>query len=681
MAKTKDNKTTTTKAKIIWITIVDSLKQLNPFVMIKNPIMFVVEICFIIMIFLAIDPHIFGLSELNKTNNLLITIFLFLTLFFANFAENLAKQIGKAQAESLRLIRGDIEVKRFKSDGYIEYVFSSQLVRGDLIKVQEGDLIPLDGEIVEGIATIDESAITGESSPVLKEAGSATASTVTGGTRVLTDSLLIKITSEQGETYLDQMVNIAEGIERHKTPNEINLNVLLTSSTISFLLAMFMLAVIMNYLNIHVEVTYLIALLVCLIPTTIGGLFTPITLSGFEKANRLNVLAISKKSIESSGDINILFLDKTGTSTHGNRMAIEFVPIGNNSLNEIARVAYLASIFDHTPEGKSILTLAKRHGIDIDNKSIKGIPHEFSAHTRMSGIDLESGESLRKGSPESIIQHVKARNNNGTIWTEANQIVERIAKEGSTPLLIAKDSEVIGVIHLKDLIKSNTKGKFKELNTLGIETVLCTGDTNLTARAIASELGIYDFISQAKPEDKIHLIREYQNKGMMVAMIGDGTNDAPALAQADIGLAMNNGTVAAKEVANMIDLDSDPTKFINIVKIGRQLLITRGAITTFSITNDITKYFALLPTIFPIVGIERLNFMHLEPGYPAILSAIIFNTLIIPAMTPIALKGINIKDLSPNRLLERNLIIFGIGGIIAPFVGMKVINFLLGGIF
>ncbi|MBI1858815.1 MAG: potassium-transporting ATPase subunit KdpB [Candidatus Melainabacteria bacterium] len=679
MAKIKDNKTITTRAKIIQNATIDSLKQLNPFVMIKNPIMFVVEICFIIMIFLTIDPNVFGLSELNKTSNLIITIFLFLTLFFANFAENLAKQIGKAQVESLRLIRGDIEVKRFKPDGYIEYVFSSQLVRGDLIRVQEGDLIPLDGEIVEGMATVDESAITGESSPVLKEAGSDTASTVTGGTRVLTDSLLIKITSEQGETYLDQMVNIAEGIERHKTPNEISLNVLLTSSTISFLLAIFMLAVLMNYLDIHIEATYLIALLVCLIPTTIGGLFTPITISGFEKANALNVLAISKKSIESSGDINILFLDKTGTLTHGNRMAIEFIPVGDNSLNEIARIAYLASIFDHTPEGKSILTLAKRHGINIDHKSIKGIPHEFSAHTRMSGIDLESGKSLRKGSPEAIIKYVQTKN--GTIWPETNQIVEHIAKEGSTPLLIAKNNEIIGVIHLKDLIKSNMKGKFKELSTLGIETVMCTGDTNTTARAIAAELGIYDFISQAKPEDKIHLIREYQNKGMMVAMIGDGTNDAPALAQADIGLAMNNGTVAAKEAANMIDLDSDPTKIINIVKIGRQLLTTRGAITTFSIINDITKYFALLPTIFPIAGIERLNFMHLEPGYPAILSAIIFNTLIIPAMTPIALKGINIKDLSPNRLLERNLIIFGIGGIIAPFVGMKVINLLLGGIF
>lgn len=659
--------------------LVDSMIQLNPIAMVKNPVMFITEICFIIMLILSIEPNLFGNSSLNQTHNLIITTLLFLTLTFSNFAENLTKHISRAQAESLKLFRGDIEVKRVKPDSYIEYIFSSQLEKGDVIKVQEGDLIPVDGEIIEGIATVDESAITGESSPVLKEAGSETAGTVTGGTRVLTDSLLIKVTSAQGETYLDQIINIAEETERHKTPNELNLSVLLTSSTISFLLSIAVLYIIMKYLGINVELAYFITFLVCLLPTTAGGLFIPITIAGFEKINSLNVLAVSKKSVEAIGDINILFIDKTGTITFGNRMAIEFIALGDNTLNEVAKAAYLSSYFDHTPEGKSILALSKRYGIEIDIKSLGSIPHEFSAHTRISGVDLENGESYRKGSPDTIQKFIAGKN--GKFWPETEKIVERISQEGGTPLLISKNNEIIGVIHLKDLLKSDIRGKFDELKNMGINTIICTGDTNITAKVISEEVGIDEYISQAKPEDKIHLIRDYQEQGLMIAMIGDGTNDAPALAQADVGLAMNNGTIAAKEAANMIDLDSDPTKFAEIVKIGRQILATRGAITTFTIINDISKYFAILPSIIPISGMEKLNIMQLDLGFPAILSALIFNTLIIPIMTPIAIKGIPLKELSLNKMLESNLIKFGLGGLILPFIGIKLINLIIGGFF
>ena len=663
------------KTNITFMAILDSIKQLNPILQLKNPIIFIVEIALIVMIFLTVNPDLFGPSDLTRDNNLIISILLLLTILFANFAENYALRFGKAQAESLRIIHGDVEVKRIKPDGLVEYVFTSQLEKGDIIKVQEGDLIPLDGEIIEGIASIDESAITGESSPVLKEAGSETSSTVTGGSRILTDSLLIKITSEQGETYLDQMVNIAEGTERHKTPNELSINSFLIANTISFLTAIVMLPIIMHYMNLKIEYSFLIALLVCLIPTTSGALLTPIAISGYEKLNSLNVLALSKKSVESAGDINILLLDKTGTVTFGNRMATEFIPIGNNSLTDVAKAAFLSSFFDHTPEGKSILALSKRHGIDIDIKQVNGIPHEFSAHTRMSGIDLENGDYLRKGAPESIKKFVTSKK--GVIGNDIDQIVENIAIQGATPLLISKNNEVVGVVNLKDIVKSGIEGKFKELKNLGVNTIMCTGDNNLTAKVIASEVGIDDFISQAKPEDKIHLIRNYQSKGVLVAMVGDGTNDAPALAQADIGLAMNYGTVAAKEAANMIDLDSDPAKINEIIKVGRQVLTTRGAISTFSIINDISKYFAILPSIFTIQGIERFNIMHLNPGYTAVISALLFNALIIPIMTPIALVGIKVKDLTPNKLLQNNLIIFGLGGLLVPFIGIKLIDLII----
>ncbi len=663
-------------SNVIQRSLIDSIKLLNPIAIIKNPILFVIECCLILMIVLTIKPDIFGPTTLSKEINLTISLILLLTILFSNLAESLARNYAKAQADSLRIVTGDVEVKRVLENGLIEYVFTSQLSRNDIIKVQEGDLIPIDGEVIDGVATVDESAITGESSPVLKEPGTDIASSVTGGTRILTDWLLIRITSEQGQTYLDQMINLAEGIERHKTPNEISLNALLIASTISFLFVVIALPVVLNYLNIKVEVSFLVALLICLIPTTIGGLITPIRISGFDRINKLGVLAMSEKSLEIAGDINILYLDKTGTITFGNRMATEFIPLGTHSLTDIAKAAYICSYYDQTPEGKSIISLAKRYGIEVDIKEIKGVPHEFTAHTRMSGIDLENGEILRKGASDAIKK--LTLNKGGKIWWNTDQLVENIAIQGGTPLLISKNNEVIGLIHLKDIVKASIKDKFKEMKALGIRTIICTGDNNLTAKVITKESGIDEYIAQAKPQDKISLIRENQSKGMIVAMIGDGTNDAPALAQADIGLAMNTGTIAAKEASNLIDLDSNPTKIIDIIKIGRQLLATRGALTTFSVTNDISKYFAILPSIFTISGLDRLNIMHLGSSLSAILSALTFNAIIIPLMTPIAFRGITVKNLEPNMILSKNLLIFGVGGLILPFIGIKIIDYIIG---
>lgn len=661
---------------VLPLALIDSIKQFSLFSMLKNPIMFVVEACFFLMIILTINPNLFGPSSLSRTDNFIITTILFFTIFFSNLAEMIAKHLARAQTESLSIIHGDIEVKRMLPNGMIEYVFASQLERGNIIKVKEGDLIPIDGEIIEGIATVDESAITGESSSVLKEPGTETSSSVTSGTRVLTDWLLIKVTSEAGETYIDQMTNIAEDTERHRSPNEISLNTLLIGVTISFLLVTITLPGLLVYFKVQVEYTFLIALLVCLLPTTIGSLITPIRISGFYRTNKLNVLVMSEKLLECAGDIDLLLIDKTGTITLGNRMANEFIPLGPYSLTDIAKTAYMASYYDQTPEGKSILALAKRYGVEVDIKQISGTSHDFTAHTRISGIDLDSGEILRKGACDVIKKFVISKN--GKIWNNTDQIIENIATQGGTPLLIAKNNEIIGLINLKDMIKPLIRDKFKEATTFGIKTIMCTGDNAITAKAITKEIAIDDYIAQAKPEEKIHLIRSYQSQGMIIGMIGDGTNDAPALAQADIGLSMNTGTVAAKEASNMIDMDSDPTKIIEIIKIGRQLLTTRGALATFSITNDISKYFAILPAIVTIPGLEILNVMHLNTDLSAIISTLIFNTIIIPVMLPLALKGIQFKAVEPNKLLQYNLILFGIGGLITPFIVIKLIDMLVG---
>lgn len=654
---------------------IDSTLQLNPFYLLKNPVLLIVQICLILTILLSINPTLFGPSELSRYQNITISVLLFLTIFFSNLAENIAKQIGKVQADSLRIIHGDIEVKKINEEGIVEYVFASQLKKGDIIKVQEGDLIPLDGEIIEGIASIDESAITGESSPVLKETGTHTASTVTGGTRILTDWLKIRITAEQGETYLDQMICSAEETTRHKSENELSLSSFLTGSTISCVICVIVLYFAMKSTNLTIEYSYLIILLICLIPTTISSLVVPITISGFEKVNELNVVVTSKTPIENAGDIDYIFLDKTGTITHGNRMAMEFIPVDANSILELAKGAYISSLHDQTPEGKSVLTLSKRYGVSLNESEIKGIAYEFSAQTRLSGIDLNTGDIYRKGAVDAVITFLKKKY--GNISFDQKSIVDNISLQGGTPLLVSKNDKILGVINLKDLVKTSIKGRFKELNNLGVITVLCTGDNHLTAKVISKEAGIDEFISEAKPEDKIKLIRHYQSQGLLVAMIGDGTNDAPALAQADIGLTMNNGTTAAKEASNMIDLDSDPTKIISIIKVGRQLLATRGALTTFSIINDIAKFFILIPSLLPATSMNQLNFLNIPNGYPAVISALIFNAAIIPIMTPIAIKGVPISNLPPNKLLERNILIFGFGGLVIPIIVIKLISMLV----
>ena len=674
----KKNTTKINYSNVVQKSLIDSIKLLNPLVTIKNPILFIIECSLIFMIILTAKPDIFGTTILTKEINLTILLLLLLTILFSNLAESLAKNYAKAQADSLRIVHGDIEVKRVTDNGLVEYIFTSQLNKNDIIKVQEGDIIPIDGEVIEGVATIDESAITGESSPVLKEPGTDTSSSVTSGTRVLTDWLLIKITSKQGETYLDQMINIAEDVEMHKTSNEVTLNTILTTFTISFILLVIALAFVLNHLNIKTEISFLVVFLICLIPTTISGLLTPIKIAGFDRINKLNVLAMSEKSLETASRLNIIYLDKTGTLTFGNRIAIEFIPLGTNSISDVAKIAYICSFYDQTPEGKSIITLAKRYGIIEDHmQETKGIPHEFSAHTRMSGIDMENGEILRKGASDAIKKMVLSKN--GKIWENTDQLVENIALQGGTPLLISQNNEIIGIIHLKDIVKASIKDKFKELKNMKIKTILCTGDNNLTAKVITKEAGIDEYIAQAKPQDKISLIRENQTKGLVVGMIGDGTNDAPALAQADIGLAMNSGTIAAKEASNLIDLDSNPTKIIDIIKTGKQLLLTRDSITTFSFLSTISKCIIILPTIITLKEFEALNILNLTSHISTIISALTFNTLLILLLTPVALNGIKIKNFSNNHSALQNLILFGIGGLITPFIGTKLIDILIGG--
>ena len=640
---------------------IDTIKLLNPKAIVKNQILFIVECCLVVMLILTFKPDIFGITTLAKETNFTISLFILLTILFSNFTESLARNYAKAQTDNLRIVHGDIEVKRVLENGLIEYVFTSQLNKNDIIKVQGGDLIPIDGEVIDGVASVDESAITGESSPVLKEPGTDTSSSVTGGTRVLSDWLLIKITSQQGQTYLDQMINISEDTETHKTPNEIKIQILLT---ILSLIGVTVLSIVLNYFKIKTETSFLIALLVCLIPTTISGLITSIKISGFNKINKLNVLAMSEKSLEIAGDIDIIYLDKTGTITFGNRMATEFIPLGTHSLHETARLAYIGSYYDQTPEGKSIIALAKRYGIEVNPEEIKGIPYEFTAHTRISGIDLENGDSIRKGASDAIKKLVLSKS--GQFYENTDQLIENIALQGSTPLLISKNNEIIGLIHLKDMVKASMKDKFKELKALGVKTVMCTGDNNLTAKVITKESGIDEYVAQAKPQDKISLIRENQAKGMIVAMIGDGTNDAPALAQSDIGLAMNSGTIAAKEASNLIDLDSNPTKIIDIIKISRQISATKDSLTAFSITSNISKCFNILPAIFPLKELESLNIMHLESNLSAIFSTLIFNAIIIPILAPTAFRGITAK--------KTNSMVFGFGGLILTPIGIKIID-------
>ncbi len=655
----------------------DAFAKLDPRYMIKNPVMFIVWLGTMITALLVLDPNLFGRVQGNNNRlfNFLVTLILFLTLLFANFAEAVAEGRGKAQADSLRSTKSETTARKRLPDGSLEEINSTSLKKGDQIKVIAGDIIPVDAEVIAGVASVDESAITGESAPVLKEPGSDVASSVTGGTRIISDELILRVTSEPGKGFLDRMIALVEGAERTKTPNEIALTVLLAVLTEVFLIVVATIPPLANYVQTPVSIVILISLLVALIPTTIGGLLSAIGIAGMDRVAQFNVVATSGRAVEACGDINTLVLDKTGTITLGNRLAEEFIPVNNHRLQEVAEVALMASIFDETPEGKSIVRLAEKMGatVNFQQELAEGI--EFSARTRMSGTNLPNESEVRKGAVDAIKGFVRSRG--GQITDDLEIAYQRVSRLGGTPLAVCKDAELYGIIYLKDIIKPGIRERFDQLRRMGVRTVMLTGDNRITAEVIAQEAGVDDFIAEATPEDKIAVIQREQSQGKLVAMTGDGTNDAPALAQANVGLAMNSGTQAAKEAANMVDLDSDPTKLIDLVTIGKQLLITRGALTTFSVANDIAKYFAIIPAMFSAAGIGSLNIMGLASSQSAILSALIYNALIIPALIPLALTGVKFRPVSANQLLRENILVYGLGGVIAPFIGIKIIDSLI----
>jgi K+-transporting ATPase ATPase B chain len=672
----------------------DSVLKLHPRTMARNPVMFVVEVGCVLTTWRLILDAVTGAGGLGFEFQ--ITFWLWLTVLFANFAEAMAEGRGKAQAETLRKAKTETVAQRERPDGSRERVAAAVLRKGDVVRVSAGELIPADGEIIEGVASVDESAITGESAPVIRESG-GDRSAVTGGTRVLSDWIRVRVTANPGETFLDRMISLVEGAERQKTPNEIALNILLAGLTVVFLIAVVTLQPFATYSGAPQSLFVLISLLVCLIPTTIGGLLSAIGIAGMDRLVQHNVLAMSGRAVEAAGDVHTLLLDKTGTITLGNRHATELIPLPGINEATLADAAQLASLPDETPEGRSIVVLAKEkyglRGRELSPQHATFVP--FTAQTRMSGVDLHVSRpvlvgagaapvedaadlrEIRKGAAEAIQKWIVSRG--GTIPGELAGLVERIARGGGTPLVVAEDRKVLGVIHLKDIVKGGMRERFAHLRAMGIKTVMITGDNALTAAAIAGESGVDDFLAEAKPEDKMALIRREQAEGKLVAMTGDGTNDAPALAQADVGVAMNTGTQAAKEAGNMVDLDSNPTKLIEIVEIGKQLLITRGALTTFSIANDVAKYFAIIPAMFlaTFPALAALNVMGLRTPQSAILSAVIFNALIIVALVPLALRGIHYRPAGAAALLRRNLLIYGIGGIIVPFVGIKAIDVII----
>jgi K+-transporting ATPase ATPase B chain len=648
--------------------MVDSFKKLNPALEIRNPVMFVVLVGTVITFIEAIaHPSTFTWS---------ITIWLFLTVIFANFAEAMAEGRGKAQADTLRRMRSETEARRLLPDGTEELVPAASLAKGDLVVCEAGDLIPSDGEITEGIASVDESAITGESAPVIRESG-GDRSAVTGGTKVLSDRIVVRITAERGQTFLDRMITLVEGANRQKTPNEIALTILLAVLTIVFLPVVVSLQMFGHYAGASVSVVILVSLLVCLIPTTIGALLSAIGIAGMDRLVQRNVLAMSGRAVEAAGDVQTLLLDKTGTITLGNRMASDFYPVSGHTEQDVADVAQLASLADETPEGRSIVVLAKER-FGIRERQLEGehafVP--FTAQTRMSGLDL-GPRQIRKGAADSVKRWVGEQE--GTVPTDLDGIVERVSRAGSTPLVVADGRDILGVIELKDVVKQGIREKFDEMRQMGIRTVMITGDNPLTAAAIAQEAGVDDFLAEATPEAKMALIKAEQEGGKLVAMTGDGTNDAPALAQADVGVAMNTGTTAAKEAGNMVDLDSNPTKLIDVVEIGKQLLITRGSLTTFSIANDVAKYFAIVPALFLATypQLAPLNIMKLHSPQSAVLSAVIFNALVIVALIPLALRGVRFRAAGSAAILRRNVWIYGVGGIIVPFIFIKLIDLVL----
>lgn len=674
--------------KLITEAIKDSFKKLNPVSLIKNPIIFIVGIGSLLTSVILIINSINGKFTLFEFQ---IAIWLWFTVLFANFAESIAEGRGKAQADSLRKSRKQLNAKK-SSEGNVSIINSESLRKGDFVVCETGDVIPSDGEVVEGIASVDESAITGESAPVIREAG-GDRSAVTGGTSVLSDRIVIKITAEPGSTFMDKLISLVEGAKRQKTPNEISLTLLLAGLTIIFLLVVFTLPFFTNYASAfstgdnYLSITVLISLLVCLIPTTIGGLLSAIGISGMDRLIKKNVIAMSGRAIEAAGDLDVLLLDKTGTITLGNRMATEFIPVRNVEEKDLSEAAMLSSLADETPEGRSILKLAKEkyHLRSKDNIPEHADFIPFTAETRMSGINiLDSGNvrEIRKGAYSSITLYVETAGN--IIPDELKEIVDGVSQKGGTPLVVVENKRILGVIRLKDIVKGGIKERFSQLRKMGIKTVMITGDNYLTAAAIAAEAGVDDFLAEAKPEDKLRMIRDEQAKGHLVGMIGDGTNDAPALAQSDVGIVMNTGTQAAREAGNMIDLDSNPTKLIEVVETGKQLLMTRGALTTFSIANDVAKYFAILPALFLTIyassgngPLSVLNVMNLHSPSSAILSAVIFNAIIIVMLIPLALKGIKYKPMGASAILRKNLLIYGVGGLIVPFIGIKLIDILI----
>ena len=668
----KSDKRAIWQGKIVGRALLDAFVKLDPRHMAGNPVMFVVEIGSVITTVLLVrgGGAAFGF-------NLQITLWLWFTVLFANFAEAMAEGRGKAQADTLRKARSETVANREGDKGQVEKIPSSELRAGDVVVVSAGEFVPSDGEIIEGVASVDESAITGESAPVIREAG-GDRSAVTGGTRVLSDQIRVKVTSNPGETFLDRMIALVEGAERQKTPNEIALNILLAGLTIIFLLAVVTLQPFAIYSGSPQTVFVLVSLLVCLIPTTIGGLLSAIGIAGMDRLIQHNVLAMSGRAVEAAGDVDTLLLDKTGTITLGNRQAASFIPAPGVSENEMADAAQLSSLADETPEGRSIVVLAKEkyglRGRELSSHDMEFVP--FTAQTRMSGVNM-NGHQIRKGAVDAITRYLIANGN--SVPADVQTSVEQIARSGGTPLVVADKSRALGVIHLKDIVKGGMRDRFDQLRAIGIKTVMITGDNPLTAAAIAREAGVDDFLAEATPKDKMDLIKREQAQGKLVAMTGDGTNDAPALAQADVGVAMNTGTQAAKEAGNMVDLDSNPTKLIEVVAIGKQLLMTRGSLTTFSIANDVAKYFAIIPAMFagtfPVLN--ALNIMHLRTPQSAILSAVIFNAVIIIALIPLALRGVKYRPLSAAALLRRNLWVYGAGGIVVPFIGIKLIDMLI----
>lgn len=673
----KKDKTKFITKDILRSSILGAFQKLDLRYMIKNPVMFVVEIGFLFTLVLTVFPTLFGGSEEYRVYNGVVTVVLFVTVLFANFAESVAEGRGKAQAASLKKTKQDTKARLLLANGEEKVINASELKKGDIVLVKTGEVIPNDGEIIEGVASVDESAITGESAPVTREAG-GDFSSVTGGTTVVSDWLKIKIVAEPGQSFLDKMIALVEGASRQKSPNEIALNTLLIVLTLIFLIVIVSLYPFAQYLGVQMPISWLIALMVCLIPTTIGGLLSAIGIAGMDRVTRFNVIAMSGKAVEACGDVDTMILDKTGTITYGNRLAAEFYPVKGVAKEDLTDYCVMCSLMDATPEGKSTVELGRNFGCAIDDGAADQMEFvEFTAQSKMSGVNLKDGTRVRKGASEAIKTFVKEAG--GIIPSDLEGIVTEVSNLGGTPLVVCVNNKILGVIYLKDTVKPGLVERFERFREIGIKTIMCTGDNPLTAATIAKEAGVDGFIAECKPEDKIEAIKKEQAEGKVVAMTGDGTNDAPALAQADVGLAMNSGTQAAKEAANMVDLDSDPTKILEVVEIGKQLLITRGSLTTFSIANDIAKYFAIIPAMFTMVlpQMQILNIMHLSTPASAILSALIFNAIIIPGLIPIAMKGVKYRPMKAEKMLLRNMGIYGLGGIVVPFVGIKLIDLLV----